>query len=132
MHAIGSNRQATEYAGINVSKVRFIVFSLSGLMCGVSAVFFTSWMGTVRSNVGEGYEIEAIAMCVLGGMSTSGGKGTMQGVLIAVFTIGLLRFGLGLINVNPQTVRIIIGALLILVVTAQNLRQMYGNKTVKS
>jgi len=132
MHAIGSNRQATEYAGINVSKVRFIVFSLSGLMCGVSAVFFTSWMGTVRSNVGEGYEIEAIAMCVLGGMSTSGGKGTMQGVLIAVFTIGLLRFGLGLINVNPQTVRIIIGALLILVVTAQNLRQMYGHKTVKS
>ena len=129
MFAIGANRVATNYAGINVSKVRFIVFSLSGLMCGISSVFFTSWMGTVRSNVGEGYEIEAIAMCVLGGMSTAGGKGTFPGVVIAIFTIGMLRFGLGLINVNPQTVRIIIGALLITVVTVQNVRLSFGGKS---
>jgi len=129
MFAIGANRIATNYAGINVSKVRLIVFSISGLMCGVSSVFFTSWMGTVRSNVGEGYEIEAIAMCVLGGMSTAGGKGTFPGVVIAIFTIGMLRFGLGLINVNPQTVRIIIGALLITVVTLQNVRTSIGSKS---
>ena len=55
-------------------------------------------------------------MCVLGGISTDGGKGNFPGVIIAIFIIGLLRYGLGLINVNSQTIRIIIGALLILVV----------------
>ena len=121
MFAIGANRTAAEYAGVNVSRTRFSVFTLSGLMCGLSAVFFTAWMGSVRSNVGEGLEIEAIAMCVLGGISTAGGKGSFPGVLIAIFTIGFLRFGLGLQNISPQTVQIIIGILLISVVCLQNL-----------
>ena len=128
MFAIGANRTAAEYAGINVGKTRFTVFALSGLMAGMSAVFFTAWMGSVRSNVGEGYEIEAIAMCVLGGISTAGGKGSFPGVLIAIFTVGLLQFGLSLLNVNPQTVRIIIGVLLITVVTLQNVRRVIARK----
>ena len=128
MFAIGANTQAAEYAGIHVGRTRLTVFTLSGLMCGVSAIFFTSWMGSVRNNVGEGYELEAIAMCVLGGMSTAGGKGTFLGVIIAIFTLGLLRFGLGLLNVNPQTVRIIIGALLITVVTLQNVQRLFKKK----
>jgi len=130
MYAIGANTTAAEYAGINVGRTRFTVFTLSGLMCGVSAVFFTSWMGSVRNNVGEGYELEAIAMCVLGGMSTSGGKGTFPGVIIAIFIVGILRFGLGLVNVNPQTVRIIIGTLLITVVVLQNLKHVFKKKPV--
>jgi len=132
MFAIGANRVAAEYAGINVSKTRFTVFTLSGLLCGMSAIMFASWTGSIRSNVGEGYEIEAIAMCVLGGMSTAGGKGSFPGVLIAIFTIGLLQFGLSLLNVNPQTVRIIIGALLITVVTMQNFRAAVGKKTAQA
>ncbi|MCL2579229.1 MAG: ABC transporter permease [Oscillospiraceae bacterium] len=128
MFAIGANRTAAEYAGINVSKTRLKVFALSGLICGVSAIMFASWTGSIRSNVGEGYEIEAIAMCVLGGMSTAGGKGSLPGVLIAIFTVGLLQFGMSLMNVNPQTVRIIIGALLIIVVTMQNIRRIIGKK----
>lgn len=132
MYAIGANRTAAEYAGINVSKVRIKVFTLSGLMCAVSAIFFASWVGSIRSNVGEGYEIEAIAMGVLGGISTAGGKGTFPGVLIAIFTIGLLRFGLSLLNINPETVRIVLGALLITVVTLQNVRGMVsGKKTAR-
>lgn len=128
MFAIGANTQAARYAGIHVERTRFTVFTLTGLMCGVSAVFFTSWMGSVRNNVGEGYELEAIAMCVLGGMSTAGGKGTFPGVIIAIFTLGLLRFGMGLLNVNPQTVRIIIGALLITVVVLQNVQRLFKKK----
>jgi len=131
MNAIGSNRTAVEYAGINVSKVRMIVFSLSGFICGVSAIFFSSWVGSVRSDVGLGYEIEAIAMCVLGGMSTAGGKGTFPGVVIAIFTIGLLRYALSLVNVNPETVRIILGALLITVVTMQHVRSTISAKIAR-
>lgn len=126
MYAIGANTQASIYAGVNVKRVRLTVFTLSGLICGLSGIYFASWTGSIRNNVGEGYELEAIAMCVLGGMSTSGGKGTFPGVVIAIFTVGLLNFGLRLVNVNPQTVRIIIGALLITVVTAQNVQRMFA------
>ena len=128
MFAIGANRMAAEYAGINVKRTRLKVFTLTGLMGGLSAVFYCAWMGTVRSNIAEGYEIEAIAMCVLGGMSTAGGKGNFLGVVIAIFIFGLLRFGLALVNVTPQTVRIIIGMLLVVVVITQNARQYFNKK----
>ncbi len=122
MYAIGANKTAAEYAGIKVQKVRFIVFTLMGLICAISAVFYCAWMGSVKSDVAEGYELEAISMCVLGGISTSGGKGNFVGAIIAIFIIGLLRYGLGLINVNGQTIRVIIGALLIIVVMVPNFR----------
>ena len=121
MFAIGANKRAAAYAGIKVEKIRMIVFTLTGFICGLAGVFYCSWMGSVKSNIAEGYELEAISMCVLGGISTAGGKGTMVGAIIAIFIIGLLRFGLGLINMNPQVIRIIIGALLIGVVLVPNL-----------
>lgn len=121
MYAIGANQRAARYAGIKVQKIRMLVFSLTGLICGMAAVFYCSWMGSVKSNIADGYDLEAISMCVLGGVSTAGGKGNFPGVIIAIFVIGLLRYGLSLINVNPQVIRIIIGALLILVVMFPNL-----------
>ncbi|MGN1000171.1 MAG: ABC transporter permease [Faecousia sp.] len=116
MFAIGENKKAAAYAGIKVEKVRMIVFTLTGLMCGLSAIFYCSKLGSVKSDVAGGFELEAISMCVLGGISTAGGKGTMVGAIIAIFIIGLLRYGLGLINLSGQTIRIILGALLIVVV----------------
>ena len=98
------------------------MFTLTGLICAVSAVFYCAWMGSVKSDIAEGYELEAISMCVLGGISTDGGKGNFVGAIIAIFIIGLLRYGLGLINVNGQTIRVIIGVLLIIVVMLPNLR----------
>lgn len=123
MYAIGANQKAAAYAGIKVQKIRMIVFSLTGLICGMAAMFYCSWMGAVKSNIAEGYELEAISMCVLGGISTAGGKGNFPGAIISIFIIGLLRYGLGLINLNPQIIRIIIGALLILVVMFPNIKQ---------
>lgn len=121
MYAIGANKAAAKYAGVQVQKIRMIVFSLTGLICGIAAVFYCAWMGSVKSNIADGYDLEAISMCVLGGVSTAGGKGNFPGVIIAIFVIGLLRYGLSLINVNPQVIRIIIGSLLILVVMFPNL-----------
>ena len=123
MYAIGANQKAAAYAGVKVQKIRMIVFSLTGLICGLAAIFYCSWMGAVKSNIAEGYELEAISMCVLGGISTDGGKGNFPGAIISIFIIGLLRYGLGLINLNPQIIRIIIGALLILVVMFPNIKQ---------
>lgn len=131
MYAIGANRKASLYAGIKVQKIRMIVFTLTGFICGVAAVFYCSWMGAVKSNIAEGYELEAISMCVLGGISTAGGKGNFPGAIISIFIIGLLRYGLGLINLNPQIIRIIIGALLILVVMFPNIQQSIRNSKSK-
>lgn len=116
MFAIGANKKAAAYAGVKVDKIRMIVFTLTGFMCGLSAIIYCSKLGSVKSDVADGFDLEAISMCVLGGISTAGGKGTMVGAVIAIFTIGLLRYGLGLINLEGQTIRIIIGALLICVV----------------
>lgn len=122
MYAVGANSLASKYAGVRVQQVRFIVFTLTGLICSVAAIFYCSWMGSVKNDIATGYELEAISMCVLGGVSTAGGKGNFPGVIVSIFIVGLLRYGLGLININPQTVNIIIGSLLVIVVMGPNLR----------
>ena len=128
MFAIGANKKAAKYAGIKVQKVRMIVFSLTGLVCGFASVFYCANLGSVKSNVAEGFDLEAISMCVLGGISTAGGKGTMVGAVIAIFIIGLLRYGLGLINLSGQTIRIILGALLIAVVLYPTIQEAIKNR----
>ncbi len=122
MYAIGANKTAAMYAGVHVGRIRMIVFTVTGLICGLSAVFYAAWMGSVKNDIATGYELEAISMCVLGGISTDGGKGNFPGAIIAIFIIGLLRYGLGLINLPTQIIRIIIGALLIVVVMVPNLK----------
>ena len=128
MFAIGENKKAAAYAGIKVQNIRMIVFTLAGLICGIIAIFYCSWMGSVKSNACEGYELEAISMCVLGGISTSGGKGTFVGAFIAIFIVGLLRYGLNLINLSGQTIRIILGALLIVVVLYPTIQEAIRNR----
>ncbi len=125
--AIGSNRTACVFSGVPVDKVRLIVYTLAGLMSGVTALFLTSRMGSTRPNVAQGYELDVIAMVVLGGISTAGGKGRMIGAVLAVFTVGYLRYGLGLRNVSAQVLMIIIGILLIVAVMIPNLRVMIAN-----
>ena len=128
MFAIGANQKAAKYAGIKVQKVRMIVFTLTGLVCGFASVFYCANLGSVKSNVAEGFDLEAISMCVLGGISTAGGKGTMIGAVIAIFIIGLLRYGLGLVNLSGQTIRIILGALLIAVVLYPTIQDSIKNR----
>ena len=120
IYAIGSNRVAARYACVPVQRIRLICYTLVGLVCGLSAVYYGAWMGTIRSDIATGYELEAISMVVLGGISTAGGKGNFPGTVISIFTIGLLRYGLGLANVNTQTILMIIGVILILMVMLPN------------
>jgi len=123
VYAIGSNPTASRYSGVPVDRVRLIVFTLTGLMAAVTAIFLTSRMGSTRPNIANMYELEVIAMAVLGGVSTAGGKGRMIGAIVAIFLIGLLKYGLGLINVPAQTQLIIIGLLLIAAVLVPNLKR---------
>lgn len=120
--AIGSNRVASRYSGIQVDRIRLLIYTITGTMAAVTAIFLTSRMGSTRPNIALAYEMDAIAMVVLGGISTSGGKGRFIGAIISIFIIGFLRYGLGLINVSSQVMLIIIGALLITAVLLPNLK----------
>ncbi|MCI1966756.1 MAG: ABC transporter permease [Oscillospiraceae bacterium] len=121
LYAIGSNRSAAFYSGIKVQRVRFIVFSITGAMAGLCAVFLTSTLFGANTTTGNGFEMDAIAMAVFGGISAVGGKGRLAGGIISAFIIICLRIGLGEINMNPQVILIILGILLISAVLAPNI-----------
>ncbi|MDQ0060322.1 ABC transporter permease [Paenibacillus harenae] len=126
VYAIGNNPTAALYSGVRVDRIKVIVFTLAGLMAAVTALFLTSRMGSTRPNIATGYELEVIAMVVLGGVSTAGGKGRMIGAILAVFLIGFLRYGLGLVNVSAQSLLIILGLLLIVAVAIPQLKMRVG------
>lgn len=90
-------------------------------MSGLAALFLTSVLYGANTTTGNGFEMDAIAMAVFGGISTSGGKGRLVGGIIAAFVIISLRIGLGQINMNPQLILVILGALLILAVLLPNI-----------
>lgn len=120
LYAMGQNEITSRYSGIKVGRNIRIVFTVMGLMAGVCALFLTSRMASTRPNVASGYELDVIAMVVLGGVSTDGGVGNMPGPITAVFIVGFLRYGLGLVNISAQIMLIIIGLLLIGSVLANN------------
>jgi len=132
---MGSNITSSRFSGVQVDKVKVIVFTLAGFMAGITALFLTSRMGSTRPNVALGYELDVITMVVLGGISTSGGKGRMLGAIMAIFLIGYLRYGLGLVNIPAQALLIIIGLLLIFAVMVPNVSSkinlMLTKKAVK-
>ena len=122
VYAIGNNATASRFSGVQVDKIKIIIFTMVGFMCGITALFLTSRMGSTRPNVALGYELDIIATVVLGGISTAGGKGRIGGPILAIFVIGYLRYGLGLINVPSQVLLIVIGLLLVAAVLTSNIR----------
>jgi len=113
LFAYGNNPDAALYSGIQVNAYRFWFFTLNGAMCGLAAAFLTSRIGATRPNMALGWDMETIAMVVLGGVSIMGGSGTMLGVLLSVFVMGMLTFGLGLVNIPGIMMTVVVGCLLI-------------------
>ncbi|MDR2553199.1 MAG: ABC transporter permease [Treponema sp.] len=130
VYGMGSNRLACVYSGVKTDRILLAVGLLTGLMSAICAIFVTSRMGSTRPNVAQNYELDVIAMVVLGGVSTSGGTGRIAGPLLAVFIIGFLNYGLGLINVSAQILLVILGLLLVLSVLVMNLKS--GKRVKKS
>ncbi|MDR6666457.1 ABC transporter permease [Rhizobium sp. 1399] len=116
VYTIGNNDFAARFSGIPVERVKFILFLLTGVMSGVAAVCLTSRLGSTRPSIAQGWELEVVTMVVLGGISILGGSGTIGGVVIAAFVMGLVTFGLGLLNVPGIVMSIFIGLLLIITI----------------
>ncbi|MDK2897064.1 MAG: rhamnose transport system permease protein [Candidatus Atribacteria bacterium] len=121
VYAMGNNPVAARFSGIPVAKIKQIIFTLNGLMAGMAAVFLTSKLGSSRPNIATGYELEVIAIAVLGGVSPAGGKGSIIGVCLALILMRLLRYGMGLVNVPGQVMLVIIGVVLVCVVMLPNI-----------
>ncbi len=116
VYTIGNNDFAARFSCIPVERVKFILFLLTGLMSGIAAVCLTSRLGSTRPSIALGWELEVVTMVVLGGVSILGGSGTIGGVVIAAFVMGLVTFGLGLLNVPGIVMSIFIGLLLIITI----------------
>lgn len=126
IYAIGSNPVAARFAGIKVDRYRFALFMLAGTMAGLAAVLLTGRIGSTRPNIALGWELDAITMVILGGVSIAGGAGTIGGVLLAVFTLGMVTYALGLANVPGIIMTIVIGALLLVTITVPALLNLRG------
>jgi rhamnose transport system permease protein len=113
---IGANSEAARYSGVRVDRIKFQLFCLTGLMSGVAAVLITSRLGSTRPSIAQGYELDVITMVVLGGVSIQGGAGSIPGVVLAACIMGLVTFGLGLLNVPSAVMSIIVGAMLVVVI----------------
>ena len=116
-YAIGNNPVGAWYSGINVKRHNLILFALVGLMAGLAAVLLTSRLGSTRPTIAMGWELAVVTMAVLGGVNILVGSGSMTGVIIAAFLMGLVTFGLSLLNVPGIVMSIIIGAMLIVVIS---------------
>ena len=114
--AIGNNSTTASFSGIPVNRIRLIIFTVTGLCSGLASILLTSRIGSTRPNIASGWELEIITTVVLGGVAITGGKGNIFGVVISIFIIGFLKFGMGLINVPGKVMTIIIGFLLVLAI----------------
>lgn len=98
--AVGGNVNAAIASGVNVFWTKTLCYTLSGLLAGIAGVIFTSKTGSAQSNIGVGYETDAVAACVLGGTSFAGGVSTAPGVLIGAVIIGTIYNGMNFLNIG--------------------------------
>ncbi len=125
LYIIGNNPTCATYSGINVERTKLIVFIIMGVMAGITSIFFVGRMGGgVSSTMGTGYELDAIAICVLGGISTNGGKGKVYGPVIATLIMTFLSYTLGLMGVDANSRKIMIGFILIIAVLIPNIKSI--------
>lgn len=132
LYAIGNSAETARFSGINVRRTRIINYTLTGFFCGISAVLLASRILSVRSNIATGWDLEVITLVVLGGVSISGGRGTVFGVFISSLLVGYLKFGMGLLKFSGTVMTIVIGSLLIIAVLLPRLLDIYkANRKLK-
>lgn len=116
IYALGGNESATQLSGINVDKVKIIVYAMSGLLCAVASTIEVSRLSSAQPTAGTGYEMDAIAAVVLGGTSMSGGRGKIIGTLIGALILGFLNNGLNMLGVDAYYQMIVKGGVILLAV----------------
>ncbi|MCQ2501337.1 MAG: ABC transporter permease [Lachnospiraceae bacterium] len=115
-YAIGGNEDAAELSGIRVSRMKYLIYALSGFFAGLAGIVMLSRTGSAQNTAGLGYEFDVITCVVLGGVSVNGGVGKMSGVVAGVLIIGSLTNGMILMDVSSYTQKVIKGLVLAIAV----------------
>lgn len=121
LYAMGNNENACIYSGVPVARIKIIIFTLSGFMSALAGLILAARFGSTRPDIGTGLELSVITAAVLGGVDINGGIGTMVGAALSLALIGLMRFGMGLLNIQGQVQGVAIGSLLILSILLPNI-----------
>jgi ribose transport system permease protein len=116
IYAIGGNEQAAKLSGININKVKMVVYAMAGTLAALGGIIVTARLDSAQPNAGISYELDAIAAVVIGGTSLSGGKGSVWGTVMGAIIIGVLNNGLVLLNVSPFWQQVVKGAVILLAV----------------
>lgn len=119
-YGIGNNEEATRLSGIDVKKMKYLLYILSSILTGIAGIILLSRMGSGQPKVGSGYELEVVTAVVLGGVSIFGGEGKLLGVFFGVLIIGVLQNGMILVNISDYYQQIIIGLVLLVAVGFDN------------
>ncbi len=114
--AIGGNENASRLSGININKVKLMVYSIAGLLAAVGGIMVASRLDSAQPNAGMGYELDSIAAVVIGGTSLSGGRGSIPGTVLGAVIIGVLNNGLVLLDVSPFWQQVVKGLVILLAV----------------
>ncbi len=101
IYAVGSNVEAAEYAGIRPQRIKFLVYLISGLLSGIGAVLWVSRFESAQTNTALGFELQTVTAAVIGGVSISGGVGTVTGVVLGAILLGIIQNALTLVRISP-------------------------------
>jgi erythritol transport system permease protein len=124
LYATGSNERAAALSGVPVKRVQSRIYVLSGLCAAVVGILQVANISSATADLGQFYELNAIAAVVIGGAALSGGRGTVRGTLIGAFVIGFLANGLVIVGVSPFWQQVITGAVIILAVAVDQIQQI--------
>jgi len=113
IYAIGGNTEAAKVSGVNVTRTLILVYTIAGILYGLGGSLEAARTGGASNNYGNGYELDAIAACVVGGVSNLGGIGTVPGIVIGVLILSVINYGLTFINMSPYWQQIVKGAIII-------------------
>ena len=114
VYAVGGNAVAARYSGINTRRTVILVYIISGILSACSGILLISKLGSGQPTIGDGAELDAIASCVVGGVSMNGGSGTLMGTLFGCLIIGIISNVLNLIGVNSYIQLIVKGVIIVL------------------
>lgn len=126
IYAIGGNEEATRLSGINIKKIKCIVYGISGLMASITGIILVARFSSAQTSSGDGWELDAIAAAVIGGTSLMGGSGSVVGVLIGAAIMGVIRNGLVLMKVSAYWQTAIMGLIIVLAAVIDRLKNRQG------
>jgi ribose transport system permease protein len=121
VYAVGGNERAAILSGLNVNRIKLLVYTITGALSAVGGLIVTSKLNSATPTAGDGYELDSIAAVVIGGTSLSGGKGSVLGTILGALIIGVLNSGLIILQVPPFWQKVIKGFVILLAVAIDKL-----------